>query len=186
MNKPVKQKKCKVCKVCCAKFIPRAAFQTCCSFPCAVIYVKRVEEKKQDQQNRRNKKWFYSNDRKHQLKLTQKVFNEYIRARDRNEFCISCGRKHDGQYHAGHFLTTAAHPELRFNELNAHKQCSPCNNYLSGNIVEYLPRLVAKIGQDKVDFLYNNQSKYKYTLDDLKEIREYYKNKIKLLKEVSP
>jgi len=180
MSKPVKLKKCKICGT---EFTPRSTTQACCNYLCAIKYVNEKDKKKKAQQNRRDKKAYYDNDRKHQLKLTQKVFNEYIRARDRNEFCISCGRKHDGQYHAGHFLTTAAHPELRFNELNCHKQCSPCNLHLSGDLIRYIPALVAKIGQDKVDFLYNNHSKYKYTIEDLKEIREYYKDKIKELKE---
>ena len=183
VNKPVKQKKCKICGT---EFTPRSIRHVTCNYKCAIQYVNEKDKKKKQQQNRRDKKEFYSNDRKHQLKLTQQVFNKYIRERDSGLPCISCGRYHDGQYHAGHFLTTAAHPELRFNELNCHKQCAPCNNHLSGNIVEYLPSLVAKIGQDKVDFLYNNQSKHKYTIEDLKEIREYYKDKIKLLKEVSP
>ncbi|MBW5405927.1 recombination protein NinG, partial [Morganella morganii] len=60
-------------------------------------------------------------------KQAQTAFNAYIRERDKDLPCISCGRHHTGQYHAGHYRTTKAMPELRFDEDNVHKQCSACN-----------------------------------------------------------
>jgi len=48
------------------------------------------------------------------LRDAQSEFNKYIRLRDAKEPCISCGRFHTGQYHAGHYLTVGAKPELRF------------------------------------------------------------------------
>ncbi|MEF3019469.1 recombination protein NinG, partial [Pseudomonas aeruginosa] len=48
------------------------------------------------------------------LREAQQAFNEFIRLRDAYQPCISCGRHHDGQYHAGHYRTVAASPELRF------------------------------------------------------------------------
>ncbi|EIM3171206.1 recombination protein NinG, partial [Escherichia coli] len=59
------------------------------------------------------------------IRQAQQAFNAFIRYRDRDLPCISCGRHHEGQYHAGHFRTTGAHPELRFDEDNCHKQCAP-------------------------------------------------------------
>ena len=38
-------------------------------------------------------------------------------------------------------------------------ECSVCNNYLSGNIGEYTPELINRIGQDKFDYLLANKSK---------------------------
>ncbi|VTP67823.1 Bacteriophage Lambda NinG protein [Leclercia adecarboxylata] len=81
------------------------------------------------------------------IKQAQHAFNEFIRYRDRHLPCVSCDRHHEGQYHAGHFRTTGANPELRFDEDNCHKQCSACNNHLSGNLTAYRPALIAKIGQ---------------------------------------
>ena len=37
-----------------------------------------------------------------------------------------------------------AMPSLRFNTHNVHKQCSACNNHLSGNMIEYRINLIAK------------------------------------------
>ena len=138
---------------------------------------------KQAKQNRKQKKEYYDNDRKHQLKLTQQVFNQYVRVRDMGRQCISCDKPDNGthQRHASHYRP-ATHQQLRFNELNCHSSCQQCNTTKSGNLTEYRPRLIAKIGEDKVIWLESKQPGYKYTLDDLKEIREYYKSKINELK----
>ena len=99
--------------------------------------------------------------------------------RDEKEACISCGRHHTGQYHAGHYRTVGAAPELRFNELNVHKQCSVCNNHLSGNLIEYRRGLVAKIGIEKVEWLEGKHEAKKYTIDEIIEIKKHYQQKIK-------
>lgn len=112
----------------------------------------------------------------------QKVFNEYIRLRDAKEPCFTCEKYHNGQYHAGHYLTVGAHPELRFEELNAHKQCSVCNNYHSGNTGNYRKKLVKKYGVEKVEWLEGPHSKVKRTREELEEIKQYYKKKLKKLK----
>lgn len=112
--------------------------------------------------------------RREWLKEAQNAFNRYIRLRDSNEPCISCGRYHDGQYHAGHYRTVGANPELRFEELNTHKQCAPCNNHKSGNIVEYRINLVKKIGEKALEWLEGPHEPKKYTIEDLKEIKAKY------------
>lgn len=114
------------------------------------------------------------------MKEAQKAFNAYIRKRDEKEPCISCQRHHEGQYHAGHFKTTAARPDLRFNEDNCHKQCAPCNNHLSGNIGQYIAHLTNKIGQERLELLALDKQ-VKYTCQELKEIELYYKEKLKKL-----
>ena len=139
----------------------------------------KVKEKKQAFNKR--KKEFYDNDRSTRIKAAQKAFNDFIRFRDDELPCISCGRFHAGQYHAGHYRTTGAHPELRFEESNCHKQCSACNNYLSGNITEYRIHLIRKVGLSKVGWLEGPHEPKKYTCADLKEIELYYKAKLKEL-----
>lgn len=116
-----------------------------------------------------------------QAREAQSAFNAYIRARDADQPCISCGRYHQGQYHAGHYRTVGAHPELRFEELNVHKQCAPCNNHKSGNIVEYRINLVQRIGQENVDWLEGPHEPKKYTIEQLKEIKKLYRRKTKEL-----
>ncbi len=115
------------------------------------------------------------------IKDVQAVFNRFIRLRDAREPCISCQRHHSGQYHAGHYRSTGSTPELRFEESNCHKQCSPCNNHLSGNIVNYRPRLIQKIGQAAVDWIEGPHEPKKYTIDDLKALKKKYQAKIKII-----
>ena len=155
--------------------------QKVCSVQCAteiVVTKKRVEFKRE---TRKRKKNLNDNDRSYQLKKCQQTFNEYIRKRDEKDPCISCGRDHQGQYHAGHYRTVGAHPELRFNELNCHKQCSVCNNHKSGNIVEYRINLARKIGEKNLEWLEGSHEVQKLSIDEIKEIRQYYKEKLRNL-----
>lgn len=116
------------------------------------------------------------------IRQAQQAFNDFIRYRDRHLPCISCDRHHEGQYHAGHFRTTGANPELRFNEDNCHKQCSACNNHLSGNLINYRPALIQKIGQARFDALMGPHDLPKWKRDDYIQIRDEYRAKLKELK----
>tara|TARA_R110002012_G_scaffold116172_1_gene263591 strand:+ start:63 stop:623 length:561 start_codon:yes stop_codon:yes gene_type:complete len=132
--------------------------------------IKRKEHAKAKERVKTRAEW---------LRDAQKWFNKYVRLRDRYEPCISCQRYHTGQYHAGHYLSVGANPELRFNELNNNKQCSACNNHLSGNIVNYRPNLINKIGIESVEWLEGPHKPAKYTIEQLKEIIAKYKAKCK-------
>ena len=117
------------------------------------------------------------------LKDLQRVFNEFIRLRDKDLPCISCGRYHEGQYHAGHYRSVGACPELRFNEDNVHKQCSACNSHLSGNILEYRLGLIEKIGLERVEFLERqDHPPLKLSVEEIKDLIKVYKAKVKELK----
>lgn len=114
----------------------------------------------------------------------QKVFNEYIRLRDRNKPCISCGKKLIGKYDAGHYFTVGAYPNLRFYEDNVHGQCVECNQHKHGNISEYSLRLPNRIGQDCFNKLLEERNKLlNITIPEIQENIKYYKEKIKQLKQ---
>lgn len=137
---------------------------------------KEKDERKQLRERKkelRPRSWY--------LKEAQKWFNKFIKLRDSQESCISCGRHHQGQYHAGHYKSVGAAPELRFEELNCHKQCAPCNNHLSGNIINYRPRLIKKIGIDKAEWLEGAHEPLKLSIEDLKSLIATYKEKCKSL-----
>jgi hypothetical protein len=155
------------------------------SFDCAIehgkVKAKKVKEKADKQAHTKKKKELKDNDKSFQLKKTQSIFNQYIRLRDGDANCISCGRFHTGQYHAGHYRTVGANPELRFDDRNCHKQCAPCNNHLSGNIVNYRINLLSRFGVDFVDYLEGPHEPKRYTIQDLKEIQQTYSRKIKEL-----
>jgi hypothetical protein len=169
--------------------LPAGKFHT---YTCAAEYGKaksdkirekaiKAKAKKEKAKHTKAKKELNDNDKRYQLKKTQELFNKYIRLRDHNNPCISCGRQHSGQYHAGHYRTVGANPELRFDERNCHKQCAPCNNHLSGNIVNYRSRLLQLYGIDFVEAVEGFHEPKKYTIEDLKELQVLYKHKIKEL-----
>jgi len=129
----------------------------------------------------KKKREFKLNDKTLRKKAAQSAFNKFIRLRDEKLPCISCQRFHTGQWHGGHYKTTGAFPELRFNEDNCHKQCAPCNNHLSGNIEHYRPNLIEKIGRKAFDRLEGPHPIKKYGPDDYKKVEDYYKAKLKLM-----
>jgi hypothetical protein len=129
------------------------------------------------------KREFQANDKKLRRKAAVKEFNAFIRLRDANEPCISCQRHHAGQYHAGHYKPAGVNSALKFNELNVHKQCSACNNNLSGNLTEYRIHLIKKIGLSKVEELDNDKTITRLTCEQLKAIEDEYKLKSKQLVE---
>lgn len=116
------------------------------------------------------------------MKEAQTAFNAWIRERDAALPCISCGRHHQGKYDAGHYRTVGSNPALRFEPLNCHRQCSPCNTHKSGDIVNYRIELVKRIGADKVDWLEGPHDPKRYTIEDLKTIKADYLAKTKELK----
>jgi hypothetical protein len=69
---------------------------------------------------------------------------------------------------------------VRFDEDNVHLQCEHCNTFLSGNLLEYQGHLINKLGTEKYDALVERARKTrKFTIEELKEIIEIYKQKIK-------
>lgn len=116
------------------------------------------------------------------MKRAQTAFNAWIRESKGGQ-CISCGRYHEGQMHAGHYRTTAAAPEIRFEPDNVWPQCAPCNTHLSGNLVLYRANLIHKIGLARVEWLEGPHEPRRYRKEDYQEIEAYYKKKLKELKQ---
>ena len=177
-------KKCKTCK---APANIKIQMNHFCDFNCAIVHAKKIQDKakaekaKRERQMHRERKEAVKT-RSEWLRQAQTVFNQYIRIRDKDLPCISCQRHHQGQYHAGHYLTVGARPELRFNELNANSQCSACNLHLSGNLINYRINLIKKIGLDKVEWLEGPHQPIKLTIDQIKDLIAEYKAKVKALK----
>ena len=184
MSKIVKQKHCRICK---QLYTPRNSLQLVCSPLCAIAYTKASADKENratalKSRKETKEKLEKLKTRQEYLKDAQQFFNKYIRLRDANLPCISCQRFHAGQYHAGHYRSTGAMPALKFDENNVHKQCSACNNHLSGNIINYRIHLINKIGIEKVELLEGKHEPKHYTIDEIKLIKEHYKKLIKELK----
>jgi len=115
------------------------------------------------------------------MKRAQAAFNAWVRERDAGQPCISCGRFHQGQNHAGHYRPAGSNPELRFEPDNCHLQCAPCNSHLSGNLGKYRPALIAKIGLERVEWLEGFHEPKRYRKEDYQAIEAEYKAKLKEL-----
>lgn len=160
------------CAICKKDFKRTRPLQRVCSMNCAIEHARQKQEKAFKKEARQLKKKIKT--KTDWLKETQVVFNRYIRLRDRRLPCISCGRFHAGQWHAGHYRTVKAAPQLRFDEANCHKQCQPCNTHLSGNIVKYRANLITKIGIDEVERIESDNSIMKRTIEEIIIIKEKY------------
>ena len=138
--------------------------------------VKREVEYKKETSARKEKLKTIS-DYKKELQV---IFNKWVRIRDDNHNCISCGGI-PKKKNAGHYKTTKAYPELRFEPLNCHLQCEHCNTHLSGNLINYRINLINKIGVEMVEWLEGPHEPKKYTTDDIKELKVHYRGLIKQL-----
>lgn len=184
-----KKPKSKTCKnpACRASFVPQRLGQSVCNYTCGLA-IKDVNQDKARkslaQVERREIKVRKEKlkSRADHLKDTQQAFNAWVRERDAELPCVSCGRHHQGKYDAGHYRTVGSNPALRFEPLNCHRQCSPCNTQLSGNIVNYRIALVTRIGAEAVDWLEGPHEAKKYTVEELKAMTADYRAKTRELK----
>ena len=175
----LKKKKCKVCK---CVFMQERYGQTVCGFKCVLVDLKVKEGKRKlaERKEHNKKKKEITQDLKWWLKKTQADCNAFIRERDRNDGCISCGTKANVQYCAGHYRPQGVNSALRFSPLNIHKQCNRnCNMAKSGNLTAYRPRLIEKIGLDMVEWLENNHEIKRWTIEECKELRKSFKQLLK-------
>jgi hypothetical protein len=161
--------------------------QAVCSPACAAVDAPRHMEKARKAIVQRDRREIQVRKEKlksraDHLREAQQAFNEYIRLRDAHRPCVSCGRHHEGQYHAGHYRSVGANPELRFEPLNVWKQCAPCNTHLSGNLVNYRISLLQEIGAAKVEWLEGPHEPRKYTVEEIKTIKAEYRAKTRELK----
>ncbi len=108
------------------------------------------------------------------LEKAQKVFNAYIRKRDEGMPCISC--KTFGTMQAGHYVPQKGGSYLRFHEWNVNAECAYCNAFDEFHLIGYRRHLIAKIGEDAVDWLEENRHMVKkWTREELEEIIKKYK-----------
>jgi hypothetical protein len=161
-----------------------------CNIDCATSYGRekglKARQKAFNNQTTKLKKAVKEKDVSWHLKEAQHWFNRFIRLRDSGKPCISCDKPDDGshQRHASHYRSVGACGSMRFDESNVHASCSVCNNHLSGNIGEYTPRLISKIGREEYDRIKRAPNAQKRTVHELKEIISKYKAKCKELEDL--
>ncbi len=171
------------CTICGKPYMRRSSTDTVCSMPCALeVACRHRKDRKNSERAQRlalAKRRESLKPRSQWLREAQASVNAYVRERDKDLACISCGRFHEGQWHAGHYLSTGARPELRFNLNNLHKQCSACNVYLSGNLILYRAGLIAKIGLSEVEKRKGPHEPQKDTVEELRHSRDTYRAKLR-------
>jgi hypothetical protein len=181
--KPAKPRKCAYCR---ESFVKQRMGQVACRPACAaalVLKAKAEVERKSDK------------DRKEALKgipalkkEAQVAFNAFIRERDKDQPCISCGKPAQADYgyqggrDAGHYRSTGSADHLRFHEQNCHAQCVKCNQWDAGKAVDYRIGLVKRIGIERVESIENDNHVTKWTAEKLREIKAHYRAKLRELK----
>lgn len=168
-----------------------------CGAKLSLNILKSKEEKRaksERAENRKKKLELKQSKKNYWVEKIESVLHPWIKLRDKDEPCISCGKFADEikqppaghpKFHAGHFRTKGAAKQLRFNPLNIHKQCFWCNCVgthwsTRGDSVAsgYEERLLAKIGQEALnDLKFNNEIK-RYTIPELKEILNHWENEL--------
>lgn len=185
---PIKGPRMRKCTVkgCANRFQPRNISHKVCSAECAAIHAV-AERKRLDAKQTRERKQAMKT-RSEWLKDAQIAFNAFIRFRDQlaGHACISSGRPLDwsgNAVDAGHFRSVGSAPHLRFNEDNCHAQSKHDNQYKSGNAVDYRLGLIARIGLARVEALEADQTPRKWTIEELKAVRDTYRAKLRAMKE---
>jgi len=169
------------CKNCKEKFEPiRFNHKYCLKDECIRAFVAETKEKMWKQTKTRMKEDLKTTQ--DWLKEAQTIFNKYINLRDKGLPCVSCGKPIKGRVNASHFWNANNHHNVRFDEDNVHSSCITCNQFLSGNLLEYRIRLCSKIGQKRFDELEAKRHvTKKWTAEELKEIIKKYKTKVNSL-----
>lgn len=105
----------------------------------------------------------------------QDVFNRWVRHRDADKPCISCGKIGN---QAGHYLPVKQFGSVRYHPDNCWLQCAYCNCYAHGNQIMYRRNLVARIGEEAVtnleEYAIANRVK-RWSREELMDIIEKYK-----------
>lgn len=181
--KEIKPKKCAVCG---DDFTPFRTTEKVCSIACAISLGKSNIQKQNAKAWQKEKKIRKEKMKTHKdwLQDLQKVFNEFIRERDKGKPCVSCGCRVNGNGHASHFFAVGSHPNLRFNEDNVHLSCVECNLHKHGNLAEYSIRLPKRIGIERyTNLVLHKNSVLKLSIPEIKMKIEYYREEIKKLKQ---
>lgn len=186
---PKKPRKCRICK---QDFQPSRPLQNVCSVECAQAKAKvdrakaervaALESRKVIRLKREQLK-----TRSDYIKEAQRAFNAFIRERDKDQFCICCDKPLrsggvGGEYDCGHYRSVGSAPHLRFDERNAHGQRKQCNWYGAGRAVDYRIGLIGRMGLAVVESLESDNTPRHWTKEDLIQIRDTYRAKLKELK----
>jgi hypothetical protein len=178
------------CKHCKTKFEPKQFLQKFCMqtdecISSAIAFTKAQKEKEWKKSCQKERKEYYEKNRKlsDYEADAKKVYQAWIRKRDENLPCISCGKTTDNCWQGSHYFDANRFSGLIFDERNCHKSCEQCNKFHHGNLIGYRIGLVSRYGEEFVKTIENESDakrKYKYTREELTEIKNKYTKLLKL------
>lgn len=116
------------------------------------------------------------------------IFSKFIRTRDCLKttgcsswgLCVTCGKRyHFKLLQAGHFIQ-GRHNNNLFSEKGCHAQCYNCNINKGGNPLEYRRKIIEMYGEGYDEVLEaENRVIKSFSVDTLKDLMVYYKEKIR-------
>lgn len=184
-----KRRKCKQCKVFVEKWI---------SVPCGIFcnyeHAIKFADSKQLEKSIKKERKFIKEGReklktaKDYIKPAQRAVNNYIKIRDINNGCISCGNmpeaKRGGSIDAGHYRSIGSASHMRFNILNIHSQCVKCNKWLDSNPISYRISLIKKVGLEIVDRIETDNTIRKHDITYLKRVIKIFNKRTRIHKKI--
>ena len=167
------------CKHCKDKFEAKHFNQKYCfKSECVKVWVETAKQKNWKKEKKELKEKLETVQSL--TKKAQTYFNSYIRARDKHKNCVSCDKPLGSKFDAGHYYSAGGFGSVRFNELNVHGQCVYCNQHLHANLLNYQIGIEQRIGGEALIELHEQAHQVrKYTREELRDIIEIYKRKIK-------
>lgn len=176
--KRVRVKRCQICR---EPFTPARPGAKACGAKCAEAFAVAARAKAERKADKVRKDALQP--RSYFAEAAQKAFNRYVNLRDREKDCVSCGKPaaRGGVRNASHFKSVGSNSALRYNLWNVHTSCYRCNMELSGNLGEYYPRLIERIGSAKVEFLQNAKRERRYEVEYLTRLKTIFSRKARRL-----
>lgn len=178
----------KKCRVCLKRFVPARPLQVACCPACAQELARRnrenIEQRKAIAERKRARAQLEAMKTVPQLMAeADRAFCAWVRARDAGKPCICCGRgssgwTRGGEWDGGHYRSRGAASHLRYHEDNCHAQLKQCNRR-AFDVAAYRANLIERIGVARVEALEADNAPHKWTRDELREIRDAYRRKLR-------
>lgn len=197
-RKPKKPPRCSVCKKSEGRF--KSGLKRFCGPECGTVIALSNLEKKKKQEVKEYRQETKKLREKYEslpdvIEKVKRACNEWVRQRDWDLPCISCGKdieKVGTNYHAGHFISYGSkykYSPLRFDGRNINGQCSDCNAFNGGRPREYEQGLINRFGQSYVDEIMELKRQADsgelepITLEHARELIKHFKQLTKELKQ---
>lgn len=167
------------CKHCKKKFEAIHFNQKYCTDPeCIKVWIAKAKETQWKKRKKRMKEQLKTTS--DYVKEAQKWVNKFVRLRDKDKGCVSCGAPLLNKYDAGHFFSAGGHGSVRFDLRNIHAQCTFCNQWQHGNLFNYHKELLNRIGSEEFNKLeMKSKGVHKHDQEELKSLIKEFKQKCK-------